>query len=94
MPFCAIQDDKAVNSLDMIRTDNYAHVHVTNHPTNPLAEGGELLLGVTQFPEIITMNMYCITLQSRALSAFPGAAFAGLYGGRPAYTSKTPPTSR
>ena len=35
MPFCTLQDDKTVNSLDMSPIDNYAQVHVTNRLAGP-----------------------------------------------------------
>lgn len=38
--------------------------------------------------------MYSIIMRTQMASAFQGAVFAGLCGRRPAYTSKTPSTSR
>lgn len=38
--------------------------------------------------------MYSIIMKTQKASVFYGAAFVGLYGGRPAYTSKMPSTSR
>jgi hypothetical protein len=50
IPFYAMQDDKAVNSLDMSSTDNYADMHVTNHPVNSLVQGDGMIFSGDAIP--------------------------------------------
>ena len=89
-----MRDEKAVNLLDMHIVDIYAPTHGTNCLANPLGQAcGPIFTCDVISKKNITVNIYLITMQSHKASAFQGAAFAGLYGGRPAYTSKTPSTN-
>lgn len=50
MPFCTMQDDKIVNSLDMSPIDNYARAHVTNRLANSPAQGCGLIFTCDAIP--------------------------------------------
>lgn len=87
--------DEAYYPVDISPLRPYAVVLVTSHLANPPKQGCGLLHIHDVVPDQNTSARMNSTIPKKHKArAFHGAAFAGLYGGELAYTSKTPSTSR
>ena len=90
----SVEKLKTTNQLDILPLPQLCFGDSNESPHAPARTGSR----ADSFPrrisrEDITMHRHGISTQGAEAGAFQSAAFAGVYGGDPAYTSKTPSTS-